>query len=108
MALPLFSTEGKRRPREVKTCRRLDRELGAERGRMLSTPIPTPAAAGSQVCLREVGLQTLGDPRLLTEQEGPRLGRWERPCGGRAELEGTVPSDLQTGGLRGGGGHTHS
>lgn len=46
MVLFLFFTEGKRRFREVKICRRLDRELGVERGRMFSIFIFTFAAVG--------------------------------------------------------------
>lgn len=102
MVLFLFFMEEKLRPREMKTCPRQDRELGAKPSRMLSSLLSSSLGSwNSQVQCGEVGLQKLWDSGFLTEQEDSRLsndsnvsvlGRWPlwvHPCDRRTELKGT-------------------
>lgn len=81
MVLFLFFMEEKLRPREMKTCPRQDRKLGAKPSRMLSSLLsPSLGSWNSQVQCGEVGLQKLWDSGFFTEQEDSRLSNDREQC----------------------------
>lgn len=84
--------EGKLRPREMKTCPGLDRELGAKpRSMFLCLPTPDPMATELQI--GEAGLRRLWD-LVSFEQEGYSQAVLE---GGFSVLGGGPPSQADVG-----------